>query len=99
MAVALAVVDPSEQVCLVQFAETLGGRIVRGQQHAEIREEIGGDAGTQVFLHAGQEVVRNTADDAKVVFARDVLVMLAAQELANLEVVVRADDSSPGDAR
>ena len=94
MAVArsLAVVDAGEQVPLVQLADALGVRVVCGEQHAEIREEIGGNAGTQVLLNAGQEIIGNAADDAQVVFARDILVTLVVQELANFEVIMSTDD-------
>ena len=83
---------------LVQLSRPHRARVVRLEQHLEVGRPLGGHPGADVALHARDELVLELVDDADVVVPRDRAVRILLQQLADLQVVVGAEDRAPRDA-
>src|SRR5207253_6526114 len=94
----LIIVHPRIDFPLVELAGTDGARIVAIEQDAQKGYAVRGHQHANVLLNAPEQVLFDPLDDGDVVFTGDVSVALFLKELADLEIVMRADDRSSRDA-
>jgi hypothetical protein len=95
----LAIPDAGEDLLLVHGSEPVRASVPGLEQGAEVGEPAPEQPGTEVSLNAVEKIALHVPDDLNIVLARDLVVGFGLEQVAKLEVEMRADDGASGDAR